>query len=50
VVAIVSGALAAQLAGALESSNLWDYLLDPLLAGYAVIWCALNFRAPHGPA
>ena len=50
VAAIVSAALAAQLAGALESSNLWDYLLDPLLAGYTVIWCALNFRARRGLA
>ncbi len=44
VVAILVLGLAAQLAGALESRNLWDYLLDPLLAVYALAWCAPRLR------
>jgi len=44
VVAILVIALAAQLAGALESSNLWDYLLDPLLAVYAMAWSLRELR------
>jgi hypothetical protein len=31
-------AVAASLAGLLDSTNLWDYLIDPLLAGYALFW------------
>jgi hypothetical protein len=31
-------AVSAKLASALESQNLWDYLLDPLLALYAAFW------------
>jgi hypothetical protein len=31
-------AVSARLANALESQNLWDYLLDPLLALYAGFW------------
>jgi len=36
---IVAG-VAAYLAGLLESTNLWDYLIDPLIAGYAIFWWA----------
>lgn len=36
---LVAG-VAAYLAGLLESTNLWDYLIDPLLAGYAIFWWA----------
>lgn len=31
-------AVVAKVAGVLESHNLWDYLLDPLLVLYAVFW------------
>ena len=31
-------AVSAWVAGVLESRNLWDYLIDPLLALYAVFW------------
>ena len=34
----VLAAVAASLAGLLDSTNLWDYLIDPLLAGYALFW------------
>jgi hypothetical protein len=34
----VLAAVAAFLAGLLDSTNLWDYLIDPLLAGYALFW------------
>jgi hypothetical protein len=33
-------AVAARVAGVLESRNLWDYLVDPLLALYAAFWLA----------
>jgi hypothetical protein len=33
-------AVAAWVAGVLESRNLWDYLIDPLLALYAAFWLA----------
>lgn len=38
IVVIVTLAIAAQLAGALDSQNLWDYLIDPLLWFYALGW------------
>jgi hypothetical protein len=50
IVAIVSLALAAYLVGALESSNLCDYLLDPLTAVYAMAWCALDLPKRRAPA
>jgi hypothetical protein len=31
-------AVSARVAGVLESRNLWDYLIDPLLALYAAFW------------
>lgn len=34
----IVAALAAYLGGLLESANLWDYLLDPLIAAYAAFW------------
>jgi hypothetical protein len=37
-VALLLIAVIARLANVLESRNLWDYLLDPLLALYAVLW------------
>lgn len=36
--ACLLAAVSAKLANALESQNLWDYLLDPLLALYAAFW------------
>lgn len=42
-VAIITAALAAQLAGLMESDNLWDYLIDAPLAAYAIggwLWIA----------
>jgi hypothetical protein len=32
-----------------ESTNLWDYLLDPLLAGAGVVW-AVRSRFPRAPS
>ena len=37
-VALLLIAVVARMANMLESRNLWDYLLDPLLALYAVLW------------
>jgi len=46
----VVAAVAASLAGLLDSTNLWDYLIDPLLAGYALFWwlrwTARNLHVP----
>lgn len=42
-VAIITAALAAHLAGLMESDNLWDYLIDAPLAAYAIgfwLWIA----------
>lgn len=33
-------AVAAHLLRLLESANLWDYCIDPLVAGYAILWWA----------
>lgn len=38
VVLIVVAAALACLIGAYESPNLWDYLIDPLAASYALVW------------
>ncbi|HMH18875.1 MAG TPA: hypothetical protein VK572_12100 [Burkholderiales bacterium] len=38
VVLVVLSATLAYLAGAYESRNLWDYLIDPLAALYALAW------------
>ena len=37
---LVAMALLAWTAGLLESSNLWDYLMDPLLSVAALVYCA----------
>ncbi len=50
IVAIIGAALAAQIAGALESTNLWDYLIDPLIAVYAIAWCLFNSNRLRAPA
>jgi hypothetical protein len=33
-------AVAAHLLRLLDSANLWDYFMDPLVAGYAILWWA----------
>lgn len=38
IVCSLLAAVIAHLAGAMESANLWDALIDPLLAGYALLW------------
>ena len=46
-------AVASKVAGVLESRNLWDYLVDPLLALYALFWLcrsALRSRRPSAAA
>jgi hypothetical protein len=44
VIVVLAGILA-YLAGAYESRNLWDYLIDPLAASYALaLWIAQAFR------
>lgn len=49
-VIIVIAAALAYLAGAYESRNLWDYLIDPLAALYALIWLLGGARRPSEPA
>ena len=39
-VALLVVAVLARLAGALESRNLWDYLIDPWLVLYGLLWLA----------
>lgn len=44
-------AVAAKVVGVLESRNLWDYLVDPLLALYAVFWlCRAALRGVSAAA
>ncbi len=47
VVFIVVAAALAYLAGAYESRNLWDYLIDPLVCAYALARLLANLR--HRP-
>jgi hypothetical protein len=48
---IVIAAALAYLVGAYESRNLWDYLIDPLVASYALIWLLAGVRRrPGAPA
>jgi hypothetical protein len=44
VVLIVVAAALAYCVGAYESRNLWDYLIDPLAALYAVVWLLADAR------
>jgi len=44
VVFIVVAAALAYLAGACESRNLWDYLIDPLVSFYALAWLIAGLR------
>ena len=49
VVLVVIAAALAYLGGAYESRNLWDYLIDPLVSMYALVWLLAGLRmAPHG--
>ena len=45
---IVIAAALAYLVGAYESRNLWDYLIDPLVACYALIWLPARARRRPG--
>lgn len=42
--ALVLLAVLARLGNALESRNLWDYLIDPWLVSYAVLWLVFRKR------
>jgi hypothetical protein len=44
IVFIVVAAALAYLAGAYESRNLWDYLIDPLVSIYALAWLLAGVR------
>ena len=49
IVLVVIAAVLAYLAGACESRNLWDYLIDPLVSVYALTWLAAGVgRRPWG--
>ena len=50
VVLIVIAAALAYLAGAYESRNLWDYLIDPLAALYALVRLLAGLRRGRLPA
>ena len=47
IVFIVIAAALAYLAGAYESRNLWDYLIDPLVSFYALAWLLAGVRLPN---
>jgi len=47
VVIVVVAAALAFLAGAYESRNLWDYLIDPLVSFYALAWLLAGVRLPN---
>ena len=47
IVFIVVAAALAYLAGAYESRNLWDYLIDPLVSIYALAWLLARVRLPN---
>ncbi len=44
IVLVVIAAALAYLAGAYESRNLWDYLIDPLVSVYALAWLLAGVR------
>ncbi len=48
VVLVVIAAALAYLAGAYESRNLWDYLIDPLVSMYALVWLLAGLRGRIG--
>jgi hypothetical protein len=47
IVFIVIAAALAYLAGAYESRNLWDTLIDPLVSVYALFWLGVGLRRRH---
>ncbi len=47
IVFIAVAAALAYLAGAYESRNLWDYLIDPLVSIYALAWLVAGVRLPN---
>ena len=47
IVLVVVVAALAFLAGAYESRNLWDYLIDPLVSFYALAWLLAGVRLPN---
>jgi hypothetical protein len=44
IVLVVIAAVLAYLGGAYESRNLWDYLIDPLVSGYALVHLLAGLR------
>jgi hypothetical protein len=42
----ITAAVASHAIGLYDSTNLWDYLLDPLLTVFALIWLFVRFRSP----
>jgi len=50
VVLVVVAAVLAYLGGVYESRNLWDYLIDPLAVGYALVRLAGVYREGGRPA
>jgi len=48
VVLVVIAAALAYLEGAYESRNLWDYLIDPLVSMYALVWLLAGLRGRIG--
>ncbi len=48
VVLVVIAAALAYLGGTYESRNLWDYLIDPLVSMYALVWLLAGLRGRIG--
>jgi len=48
IVLVVVAAALAYLGGAYESRNLWDYLIDPLVSMYALVWLSAGLRGRTG--
>jgi hypothetical protein len=48
IVLVVIAATLAYLGGAYESRNLWDYLIDPLVSMYALVWLLAGLRGRTG--
>jgi hypothetical protein len=48
IVLVVVAAALAYLGSAYESRNLWDYLIDPLVSMYALVWLLAGLRGRTG--
>ncbi len=48
IVLVVVAAALAYLGSAYESRNLWDYLIDPLVSTYALVWLLAGLRGRTG--